>query len=88
MPDPFIRHQPPLWEEEPTDEELGWDGDIPVNYFGETSDEIEIKTYDDLLRHKWRLQERLSDLKRAMVDRDARAVDEVCALGAGDTNND
>jgi hypothetical protein len=61
-----------------------WNDDIPVNYFGETADEIEIKTYDDLLRHKWELQEQLADIRRAMVDRDARAVDEVCAIKTGD----
>lgn len=44
MPDtPFLRQQPPLWEEEPTDEELGWadDDSVPINIFGETDEEDE-----------------------------------------------
>ncbi len=35
---PLVRKSPPLWEGEPTDEELGW-ADIPVNLYGEVEDD-------------------------------------------------
>lgn len=43
MSSPIVKQQPPLWEEEPTDEELGWaDGDdVPINIYGETEEEPE-----------------------------------------------
>jgi hypothetical protein len=65
------------------DNDWDWNDDIPVNADGEVSDIPD--TYDDLLRRKWELQEQLADLRRAMLDRDARAVDELCALKTGDT---
>jgi hypothetical protein len=33
---------PPFWEEEPTDEELGWElTEVPINIYGETEEEAD-----------------------------------------------
>jgi hypothetical protein len=39
---PFVR-LPPVWEDEPTDEELGWadDDSVPINIYGETEEEAD-----------------------------------------------
>lgn len=43
MSSPIVKQQPLFWEEEPTDEELGWadDDSVPVNFWGEVDEDAQ-----------------------------------------------